>query len=88
MIFEICRMAKRKFRKVYLIVEDNKVFGDQNYEVVNLYRCKEYATNVCEANNNRRKEEKGYLYNISKPLAMGKVHGYYLVHESFFDGDD
>lgn len=88
MIFQFCKMAKRKFRKVYLIVNGNQIFGQHNYEVINAHRRKSYAESICASQNKTRIAEQGYDCNKNQPLVLGKVHGYYLVHESYFEGED
>ena len=78
-------MARRKFRKVYLICEDNKIFGDHNFAMVNMYRERRYAESVCKSQNENAKSEALKMYNEGKKITVHTVHAFYLVHESYFD---
>jgi len=78
-------MARRKFRKVYVICEDNKIFGDHNYAMVNLYRERKYAEGVCKNHNENAKSEALKMYNEGKKIPVHTLHAFYLVHESYFD---
>jgi len=78
-------MTPRKFRKVYLICQDNKIFGDLNFAMVNMYRERKSADNVCKAQNELAKSEATKMYNKGSKVTVNKVHAFYLVHESYFD---
>ncbi|MFD0751696.1 hypothetical protein ACFQZS_16210 [Mucilaginibacter calamicampi] len=78
-------MARRKFKKVFLICENNKIFGDYNYQMVNMYRERKHAESVCKSQNQLAVGEAQKLYNKSQTITQGTVHAYYLVHESYFD---
>ena len=78
-------MTRRKFRKVYLICQDNKIFGDLNFAMVNMYRERKSADNVCKAQNEIAKGEALKMYNKGNKVTVNKVHAFYLVHESYFD---
>lgn len=78
-------MARHKFRKVYLICMDNKIFGDNNFTMVNMYRERRYAEGVCKAQNEIVISEALKMYNEGKKITAHTVHAFYLVHESYFD---
>jgi hypothetical protein len=78
-------MARRKFRKVYVICQDNKIFGDHNFTMVNMYRERKSADNVCKAQKEIAISDALKMYNAGKKVAQNKVHAFYLVHESYFD---
>lgn len=78
-------MARRKFRKVYLICEDNKIFGDLNFQMVNMYRERKYAESVCKGQNEIARGESLKMYNKNAKPTIRTVHAFYLVHESYFD---
>jgi len=78
-------MAKRKFRKVYLICTDNDVFGGNIYEFVNMYRRKEYAEMICKQFQDRAISDSTQQSEKGKPISIYKLHGFFLVHESFFE---
>lgn len=76
-------MAKYRFRKCYVICENNEIFG--NVLTARVYRDKEYALTVCTNLQHRAIEESTMEHNKNKPIPISKVHGFYLVHESLFD---
>jgi hypothetical protein len=76
-------MANR-FRKVYFITENNKVFPEQ-YEMANCYNREEYAKNICEQQQRIFKDETHKMYHNGRPVPALAMHGFYLVHESLFD---
>nr|WP_294941327.1 hypothetical protein [uncultured Mucilaginibacter sp.] len=76
-----------KFRKVYLIVDGTKIFGEYNYEVVNIMRDKGYAERVCAGQQRTADDELHKMYNKDAKPKKLKVHAYYLVHASFFDDE-
>ena len=78
-------MARRKFRRVYLICEGNKIFGDLNYQMVNMYRERRYAESVCKRQIEIEKGELNKMYNKDLKPSTRSVHAFYLVHESYFD---
>nr|WP_294791349.1 hypothetical protein [uncultured Mucilaginibacter sp.] len=78
-------MARRKFRKVYVICQDNKIFGDVNFAMVNMYRERKYAEGVCKHHNESAVHESHKMYNQGKKIINHTVHAFYLVHESYFD---
>ena len=74
-----------KFRKVYLVVQDNKVFSQWNFDMVNMYRTKDTANRMCQQAKQKAAHEAEMIYNKNKPIPQHKVHAFYLVHESYFD---
>lgn len=77
-------MAKRyQFRKVYVVCEDNQVFGKVSTAV--FYRDDSYAVSICSQRQKKAIEDSTMAYNTNKPIPVHKVHGFYLVHESLFD---
>jgi len=78
-------MAKRKFRKVYLICKDNKIFGDLNFTMVNMYRERRSAESVCKSQNELAISDALKMYNKGNKVTENKVHAFYLVHESYFE---
>jgi len=80
-------MAKRRFPKVYLICTDNKIFGTEQYETVNMYRRKAYAQSVCKGQQQMANDAVNELWHKG-PVKKLTMHGFYLVHESYFDDED
>lgn len=76
-------MAKQsRFRKVYIVCEDNKIFNCTNN--ITVYKERDSAEYFCKRCIDKAKEEQGNLWNANKPLPNFKVHGFYLVHEDLF----
>ena len=78
-------MAQRKFRKVFLICEGSKIFGEVNFQMVNMYRERKHAESVCKSQNQLAVGDAQKQYNANKKVVVKKVHAFYLVHESYFD---
>ena len=77
-------MAKRyRFRKVYMICEDKKIFGDVLTAL--CYQDQKHALSVCNHKQHKAIQDANMMYNANKPIPVHKVHGFYLVHESLFD---
>ncbi|TWR25254.1 hypothetical protein FPZ43_17445 [Mucilaginibacter pallidiroseus] len=73
-------MAKG-LKKVYLVVEDNKIFGANDYQMVRMYREKSSAETVCATQNQKAKDDATLLSNRDKPTPVYKVHAFWLLHE-------
>jgi hypothetical protein len=74
----------RKFRKVYIVVQDNHIFTKHNYFSIDTYNDRATAERVCISRQQEAVAESQKEYNKNKPLPQFKVHGFYLVHESLF----
>jgi len=74
-------MAKR-FRKVYIICEDNKIFGC--FPQITIYNSRDSAEYHCQRAKKKALEAQTLSSNAHKPLPKFKVHGFYLVHEDMF----
>lgn len=74
-------MAKR-FRKVYIVCEDNKIFGC--FPQITVYNSRDLAEYQCERVKKKAFEEKTMSYKEQKPLTKFKVHAFFLVHEDMF----
>jgi hypothetical protein len=81
-------MARQKFRKIYLVVEDKSVFSKYNYDMIKMYRKKSTADQMCSINQQKAIDEVGKVYMANVPIPQFKVHGFYLVHESYFTDDE
>ena len=75
---------KYKFRKVYFICEDNKVFA-QEFKVVNCYKEEGYCKNVCAGQQRIKMENVNMWWAGKETIPQLTPHGFYLVHESLFD---
>ncbi|RVU01086.1 hypothetical protein EOD41_10760 [Mucilaginibacter limnophilus] len=71
----------RKLRKVYVIVENNRIFGSNNFEAVDLYRSKSYADSVCASKNRMALDDANKFWNKNEPVKKYHVHAFYLLHE-------
>lgn len=75
---------KRRFRKVYFIAVDNKLYpGD--IEFAQAFRLRDIAVKM--ANHIRRENllQSEKLWIKKEPIHAYAVEGFYLVHESLFD---
>lgn len=80
---------KRKFKKIYIVCEDNKIFGNSNFQVIEIFRIKESAQNVCNRQQETAITKNKYMWaEQNNPIPQYSTHGFYLVHESFFEDDD
>lgn len=75
---------KYKFRKVYFICEDNKVFA-QPYEAIHCFRREEYCKTVCVQQQMLKMDNSKMMWMHDKRIPEMTPHGFYLVHESLFD---
>ena len=66
-------MANR-FRKVFIICENNKIFGDMTQ--VPIYRHRDSAEFACIRAQEKAQEEQAKLWNANKQLPKFKVHGF------------
>lgn len=80
--------TKNRFKKVYLICSNNKIFGDENFQAVNMYRQRSYAEGVAKSQQQLAHDEIKLMWNEKKPVKKITMHGFYLVHESYFEGKD
>lgn len=74
-------MAKR-FRKVFIICEDNSVFS--HLTQVNIFKYRDSADFACRRLQEKAAEEQGKMWNANMKLPVYKVHAFYLVHEDMF----
>ena len=74
-------MAKR-FRKVFVICEDNKVFTTLTR--ITIYKTRDDAEYMCKREQAKALEEKKRYWNSNVVIPKFKVHGFYLVHEDMF----
>jgi hypothetical protein len=74
-------MAKR-FRKAFIICEDNGIFGKMTQ--VTLYKYRDHAEFACKTLQAKAKDKHQKLWNANQPIPVYKVHGFYLVHEDMF----
>jgi len=74
-------MAKR-FRKVYMVCEDNKIFGGLTQ--ITMYQRRDSAEYHCERAKKKALEAQTLSCNEHRPLPKFKVHAFYLVHEDMF----
>ena len=78
-------MAKVKFRKIYLVVDGNIIFGQDNYQFINMYRSRSYAEQICKQKQKAAVAELQMHYAQNYPMPNYKVHAFFLVHESLFE---
>jgi hypothetical protein len=74
-------MANR-FRKVFIICEDNKIF--QHDTTIKAFKHRENAENAAKHRRSTLEAEKNMAWNAGKPLPTVKVHAFFLVHEDMF----
>ena len=74
-------MASR-FRKVYIVCEDNKILG--NLSNTTIYKYRDNAEYACKRAQEKAKETNSQYSNANKPLPKFKVHAFYMVHEDMF----
>jgi hypothetical protein len=74
-------MASR-FRKVYIVCENNETFGQFTQKTV--YKYKDHAEFQCQRAKAKALEEKDQYANVNKPMPKFRVHCFYLVHEDMF----
>ena len=79
-------MSKR-FRKVYLVVQDNQIFTKYNYEHVAMYRREAEAERMCQLANQNANTMPKKWYQENLPAPVFKVHAFYLMHEGWFEKD-
>ena len=73
-----------RFRLIFVICEDNKIV--EPYEMVNMYKRRDYAESVCKAKQEFDIAESKKQYRVNdRRVSQRKVHGFYLVNESLFD---
>jgi CTP:phosphocholine cytidylyltransferase-like protein len=74
----------RKFKKVYIVVEDNYIFSKHNYFSIETFNNKEAADRICNVRQQEALKEAQMHHAKNKTIPQFKVHGFYLVHESLF----
>jgi len=72
-------------RKVYVVIEDNHIFNVSNYQSVDIYRRKEDAERICKLVQEKAATDAQMMWHANKPIPQYKVHGFYLIHEVFFN---
>jgi hypothetical protein len=73
----------RKFKKVYIVVQDNEIFRYKGFPIES-YPDKESADRACEQQRQKALAESKMHHSYNKPIPQYKVHGFYLVHEVLF----
>jgi len=71
-----------RFRKVFIVCEDNKTFSC--FTQITIYKYRDHAEFQCERAKKKALEVKDQYEHENKPLPKFKVHGFYLVHEDMF----
>ncbi|MFD2874054.1 hypothetical protein ACFS5N_16345 [Mucilaginibacter ximonensis] len=74
----------KKFRKVWVIVQDGLIFTPYNAKEMRMYSDKEEADRLCELYNNAAQAVPGKWHEDHKPSHVYEVHGFYLIHEAYF----
>jgi hypothetical protein len=76
-------MPKYRFRKVYIVCQDNQIFG--RVTMNNFYQNEEECKQVAKYKLRQATEDAKYEWAKNKPIPKFATHGFYLVHESLFD---
>jgi len=71
-----------RFRKVFIVCRDNKIFSDLTQ--ITVYKYRGHAEGHCKHLHEKAMEEQKMLHNVNKPMPKFKVHGFFLVHEDLF----
>lgn len=74
----------RKFTKVYIVVEDNAIFGKHKFDAIETYRDRVTADRMCGLRQQKANSESQMHHNFNQPIPQYKVHAFYLIHEALF----
>lgn len=71
-----------RFRKVFIVCENNDTFS--NLSQITIYKYRENAEFACKRAQIKAVDEHTQYSNAQKQLPKLKVHAFYLVHEDMF----
>ena len=75
-------MSKQRFRKVFIVCENNQTFSKVTQ--ITIYKYRDHADFACSRAQKKAVEEQQQYTNEQKPLPKYKVHAFFLVHEDVF----